>query len=145
MKTNQELFDLCIGHVLKQGEPASAGNSCFYQTPSGRGCAIGGPMAAEGHYNSVIEGLGIETLMDRLRESRTPYAYAPLTDKHVTLIELLTAFGVDEDQFPLLSSIQSCHDQSAHLDTDPARFITYFKERAHQTANRFGLNKSILS
>ena len=82
MKTDQEIFDACVGHVLRQGEPAvlrgGNGSACRYLTDDGCSCAIGGPLVAAGLYSPEIEGAVVASLNRpdcTEREQRKPHLF----------------------------------------------------------------------
>lgn len=66
MKTEQEILDLFIAHLSKQGKPALGIHKknpenecdttfCMYRTPEGLACGIGG-IIPDQHYNKKCEG-----------------------------------------------------------------------------------------
>jgi len=137
--TNQELFDECVGHVLRQGKPAISSGSpfCYYQTAQGNCCAVGGPLVKRGLYREEMEfnviTSGLFTKSDLC-----------LDEGEILLRDALTAWGVKPDQIPLLKQIQVAHDEAAKSepgqDVADDVFITVFKGKAHLVSIAFELN-----
>ena len=136
--TNQELFDECVGHVLRQGRPGADHPSgylgCMYKTPQGNCCTVGGPLVKRGLYREEMEFNSVSEVL---------FETADLTMGENLLRDALTAWGVKPNQIPLLKDIQRSHDAAAKMtghDTDDVIFIAAFKDKAHRVAIAHELN-----
>jgi hypothetical protein len=62
--TDQEIFDKVAQHLLAQGRPARAGDTCRYRAPDGSKCAIG-CLIEDDQYAPRMEGIRLKSLADR--------------------------------------------------------------------------------
>lgn len=148
MLTNQQIFDQCCAHVLKQGEPSiNRGGGCEYLGESGLSCALGGPIVATGGYDKRIEG---QVLSPRLFVTKDG---SELGTAQSLLRVALTAWGVGARNIALLRQIQDCHDEVAKATSkydglsyvvDKKAFVRAFKRRASAVAGQFKLESSVL-
>ena len=122
--TDQQIFDECISHVIKQGVQATGTSGCEYLTRNGLSCALGGPIVNRGLYNIEIEGDTPSTIRD------TPNA----------LDNILAEWGVVPDQYKLLRRIQKAHDNAAS-----DFFLNSFKVNAREVAKEFKLNTEAIT
>lgn len=124
MHTKQQIFNIVVEHLFKQGIAAFdiARDICAYRSPEGLTCAIGCLIPDE-HYNSLMEGKDVETL----------YAYYTTTFSHF------------EQYVPFLGRLQEIHDQTMprfkiDVDTTEGDVELYHREmrsvvrRLHATA-----------
>jgi hypothetical protein len=139
--TNQELFDECVGHVLRQGKPGVDTDvdylSCNYKSPQGTCCAVGGPLVRRGLYESAMEGnpLSADILAGSGRF---------LEHGRKLLREALLTWGVVDEQISLLRAIQVAHDTAAKLSKYKSQdFVTSFKFHAHGVSIQHELNALI--
>lgn len=125
--TDQEIFEECVLHVLKQGAPSVKGEECRYLSDGNLSCAIGGPLVARGLHRPSIEGC------------------IPSMEKHDDadghLARALSAWGVESDQYPLLRAIQKTHDDNA----SSMHFLHDFHASAMNVANFYDLDWSVLA
>ena len=98
----QEMFDTVCIHLLAQNEKAKSYNggiehgNCVYKTSRGLKCAVGCLIADE-HYNSNLEGKGIEANVPATRSPRN--AVEKSIGRELTIKEIR-----------LLSRLQRLHD-----------------------------------
>lgn len=137
--TDQQIFDQCVSHVLKQGIPSVNGDGrCFYSY-RGRHCAIGGPLAKIGAPLSKMEGCTVSDLSAGAFQSRV---------KVDLFREWLAKWGADSSQFDLLDAIQDSHDKASNYKAgncvhDPD-FLTEFRARSWRVAVKFSLDPAVL-
>jgi len=132
----QELFDECVGHVLKQGRAAVVESfddsgavvtsSCVYLSPDGLSCAMGGPIVKRGLYEPWMEMKTIE---------------------HEALSKVRWALGItDGTMLALARKLQSAHDEAqSEGERFGCNFLDSFRVKAENVAARFGLSAAILS
>lgn len=115
MPTLQEIFDLCVGHIIKQGEPSFDTNDgkCYYTHPTKPHlhCAAW-PMLKE--YSPDLEGYGASEFA------------------------ICEAMGLaqNSDEVELVAALQKAHDCAARSNM----FVEDFKRSAASAAFAFRLN-----
>lgn len=134
--TNQEVFDECVSHVMRQGKPAFSKArdgriACDYLSKDGRSCAIGGPLVARCLYAKEMEGTTVRALLRRK---------AKATLGGAALAAALDAWGVSAGQYRLLDRIQAAHDDGV----TGADFIPQFKHAVSRIARFYRLNAYLL-
>lgn len=68
MRTTQELFDIIVSHLRKQGKQAlNEDGECVYRTPDGLKCAAGCLIPDE-LYQGRFEGTGVTNVADILQK-----------------------------------------------------------------------------
>lgn len=128
--TDQELFDECVTHVIRQGEQAAEYARCVYLTDGGLSCAVGGPLVARGLYSVLLEGASICSL----RNGGTTAA-----DRVLELA--LDAWGVCPGQYLMLQSLQRAHDITGY----EGGFVAAFCFLAKGIAAELKLNTQALT
>lgn len=132
--TDQELFDECVSHVIMQGKPAYWHSTCQYLTLDGLSCAVGGPIVKRKLYRSIIESTVVYNLTpEGLYAQAAPASW---NSKYKVLKEILGQWGVQEDQYQLLTNIQQAHDRNA----SEFDFMSRFKSSCRETASYYKLD-----
>lgn len=141
--TEQEIFNACVSHILNQKEPAlSSDGNCKYKTDDGLSCVVGGPIVKAGLYNPEIEDVSISVLRFDIEENKNK-GLGPkfgLEPKQKILLNVLTHWGVKQNQLLLLAKLQHAHDNCAKgsaLYEKP--FLSEFILRTKKLAEEFNL------
>ena len=126
-KTDQEIFDYGLNHILKQGKPSIRDDKCKYRDGEGNSCIIGG-MIPDDLYDEKFEGKSISAMLNQ-----------------PNFIEALNRLNIGEshmsgklalwDDTNLLSKMQHCHDRAS----DEVNFISEFIYRMSTVAASFDL------
>lgn len=97
MKTPQELFDITVRHLAKQGKPAQIGHMCALRSEDGKlSCAIGCHIPDELYKPEMDDKIGsLAALLG---------AIDPDTQS------VLSAAGIGEDSVDLMADLQNVHD-----------------------------------
>lgn len=131
MKTLQEVFDLAVGELLRQGAisrgipPSKSGcgrpTICLYRGPGGLKCPVGHVILDE-FYAPELEGCEINEHPD---------------DSPEPLVEALRRSGVPYEAFPMLTFVQDVHD-SLELEVED------WPEAFHDIAESLGLKATVI-
>lgn len=130
--TNQEIFDECYKHVVKQGSPGYdyVNRACVYDK-DGVQCAIGGPLKARGLLKCDYMTEMVPT---------TPEEFSHRLGGKPSITQALAEWGVKPEQTRVAHDIQVAHDNAARLSQhDSCAFIPYFKENMQEVATKHRL------
>lgn len=121
MITTQDIFNLSVLGVLKQGKQSiSWGTQCSYRT-NGLKCVIG-HLIKDAHYDLDLEGYGFNN------------------DQVLLAVEKSIGRDISGDENCLLSDLQDVHDFKDPGEKRPdADFIDYFKTMAAKVAKKYDL------
>lgn len=155
MKTHQELFNIAVSGVIRQGRASMAdpNDGCLYETNGGTHCGVGHILKAAGKLDDRVEG----TPVLHISETTLPPRLRKDADLLAENLKLSGADPSNELTLELLIELQQAHDSAAEeagfsLDGDnrldnpkaQARFISLFKERVRTLARRHGLDDAII-
>lgn len=134
MKTAQEVFDIMVNGVIRQGgRSATPEGSCLYVNPvNSRRCAMGQLIPAE-LYDPVIEGFSISsfrTAQRDLDEGEGSKAYKATRAAMARIWESIPELA---EHYRLVSDIQEIHDREASGN------VEIFKTHIRTFANLSGL------
>lgn len=101
MLTDREIFDKVKTHLLQQKVPSMEDGECVYLNPNGLKCAIGCLIPVE-YYSKSIEGLTLSDIFSSVLKR--------------PLVDTLKKSGIDSKSFPLLSKLQTIHDNRNPYD-----------------------------
>ena len=119
MKTEQEIFDIALVHLLTQNKRSvSPLEGCLYRGPEGRMCGAG-PLILDSEYTEDLEG-----------------EMVPIRDDGSELAIALMNSGISEESFGLVRRIQDIHDNTS---------ICNWAKEAIVLANNYGLNTDAIT
>ena len=132
----QEIFDVAVGGVIKQGKPAlSDDGDCYYRAPDGCKCAVG-QLIDDADYSPEDEGNNVSSLFKG--ETHVRFFGPSETDEEEETKNHLIFF---------LRAVQSAHDSWLTVDQESPEerieFIPFFKERVMWVATEYGLNTNV--
>ena len=125
-KTDQEIFDHGLNHILKQGKASVDGEACKYRDTVGNSCIIGG-MIGDEFYDESFEGKPIGILIN----------YNTIFQRAMREFNIEIRF----DSIGLLRDMQDCHDRAGVYEFDD--FIPAFKRRMAKIAKDRGLEYTV--
>lgn len=130
----QEMFDIAVGGVLRQGGPGviKNGTRCRLRGDDGTKCAFG-HMIPDEHYEEWMAGFGVQTVVDKLIQA----------DK----IDLSAGVMQNSTGRRLIHELMYAHDFFADDmlgGPPPADYLAKFAGRARAIADWFRLSPAIL-
>ncbi len=137
--TNQEIFDLVVPAIIKQGRPSRSEtpvfnkdgemtNGCRYRSEDGAKCAIGMLITDEEY---AMYGAEIE-------DNKASEAISYIPRLNLWLAEPVEGF---DKRF--LDELQRAHDNALSQENYPSVFINNFKRRCRNVALDFDLDDDV--
>ena len=126
-KTDQEIFDQGLNHILKQGKPSIKNDKCKYRDGEGSSCIIG-CMIPDDLYDKKFEGKSVLALFNQ-PDFMKALERARIGESHTRGKLALWSNTC------LLTEMQKCHDRASDKDD----FIAEFKTQMSDLAISFGL------
>lgn len=127
--TRQEIFDMALNGIRRQGEPAFYNETCsYYALDTGNRCAAGQLLDKEAAKKLAETGMGkwfnhntSEDIMQEIRKIDIP------------------DYLLTEDNIDFVKRIQNCHDYAAKNIPNNKRFMSEFEKRMEEVAINHGL------
>ncbi len=144
MKTIQEVFDICVGGLLKQGVPAimiydDGTPGCWYRVPNTNNKCVVGQLFADDINTSnfdaiwvssiVPEHLGIGSAADSLNKA---------------LLEVDVDVLSNEELKRMMGQLQGVHDATNRYCDKNISYREYWVKSFSDIADKYKLNKEVL-
>lgn len=140
-RTTQELFDISVGGVIRQGGPSAGGGTCFYkQKDNGRKCAVGHCILPK-KYKMSLEGKSLFV------PAAVPGAAAHIYKSVAKDFEQVLGIEFNSPEWLVLKKLQAAHDDLVLNVNEPPTdeaFIKSFKIKAIEIAAEFGLDDRVI-
>lgn len=122
---NQEIFNIAVRGIRKQGKPSMDSGTCCYRTSDGLMCALGQVLVPLGCYDPAMEN-----------------SIPSMSSAKELWVQLRKA-GIEEHQAMFLRSLQSAHDDPVGEPEYVNEFMSIFLYKAKQVAIAYYLDATV--